>query len=89
MGNALIRNPSPSPGEPNIVALIPPKLNEMAEQNLGDAYKQHLTTQDVIEAFNTCFSQVQLSHQKFLECRNFVVQRQRVLDSEIEKYRER
>ena len=67
MGNAPIRNPSPSLGEPNIVAVIPSKLNEM------DAYKQHLATQDVIEAFNTCFSQVQLSNQKFLECGNFIV----------------
>lgn len=86
MGNALIRNPSPSPGEPNIVVVIPSKLNEMAEQSLGDAYKQQ---QDVFEAFNTCFSQVQISNQRFLECGNFIVQRQRMLESEIETSRER
>lgn len=89
MGNAPIRNPSPSPGEPNVVALIPSKLSEMAEQNQGDAYKQHLATQDVFEAFKTCFTQVQLSNQKFLECGNFIVHRQRMLESEIEKHRER
>ena len=89
MGNAPIRNPSPSPGEPNIVAVIPSKLNEMAEQNLGDANKQHFATQDVFEGFNTCFTQVQLSNQKFLEWGNFIVHRQRTLESDIEKYRER
>jgi len=89
MGNAPIRNPSPSPGEPNIVAVNPSKLNEMAEQNLGDAYKQHLATQDLIEACNTCLSQAQLSYRNLSECVNVIVQRQGMLESEIEKYRER
>lgn len=89
MGNVLIRNTSPFLGEPNAVAVISSKLNEMAEQNLGDANTQHIASQDVFEAFKTCLSQAQLSNQQFFECGNAIVRRQSILESEIEKYRER
>lgn len=89
MGNVLIRNTSPLPGESNVVTVISSKLNEMAEQNLGDADKQHIATQEVFEAFKTCFTQAQLSNHQFLECGNALLCRQSMLESEIEKCRER
>lgn len=89
MGNVLIRNTSPLPGESNVVTVISSKLNDMAEQNPGNANKQHIATQEVFEAFKTCFTQAQLSNQQFLECGNAIVRRQSMLESEIEKYRER
>lgn len=76
MGSALTQNTSA------------PKLNEMAQRSPADN-KQHPTTQEVFEALNMRFAEAQRSNQQFLDCGNFILQRQNALDSEIEKYRER
>ena len=65
-----------------------PKLNEMAQRSPADN-KQHLTTQEVFEAFNRLCAEHQYSSHQVSEFGNFILQRQNVLDSEIEKYRER
>lgn len=76
MGSALTQNASP------------PKSKEMAQRSPADN-KQYLTTQEVFDTFNMRFAEAQRSNQQFLDCGNFILQRQTALESEIEKYRER
>ena len=60
----------------------------MAQRSPADN-KQHVTTQEVFEEFNRRYAETQHSNHQLLECGNFILQRQNLLDSEIEKYRER
>lgn len=76
MGSALTQNP------------LAPKSKEMAQRGPADN-KQYLTTQGVFETLNRHFAEAQRANQQFLDCGNLIVQHQKALDSEIEKYHER
>ena len=60
----------------------------MAQRSPADN-KQYLTTQELFETLNMLFAEDQRSSQQLYEFCHSILQRQKALDSEIEKYHER